>query len=97
MADKKEKLHRVQVSYTDPNHDDVRERSKVFTSKPRVLSSSEDRAIEHIKKMYGEKRGYNVKDVSIYREDQQGRYEGDTGDMNSGKTAGDIYTHSRKR
>lgn len=31
------------------------------------------------------------------RQSQQGRYEGDTGDMNSGKTAGDIYTHSRKR
>ena len=31
------------------------------------------------------------------RQQMQGRYEGDTGDMNSGKTAGDIYTHSRKR
>ena len=31
------------------------------------------------------------------REDQQGRYEGDTGDMNTGKSSGDVYTHSRKR
>lgn len=31
------------------------------------------------------------------RQAQQGRYEGDTGDMNTGKSSGDVYTHSRKR
>lgn len=53
------------------------------------LTESENANIDRIRALMQTERDL--------RQKMQGRYEGDTGDMNSGKTAGDIYTHSRKR
>ncbi len=53
------------------------------------MTKSENENIDKIRAMMKRERDL--------RQAQQGRYEGDTGDMNTGKSSGDVYTHSRKR